>query len=164
MLSFAVRVWKILQIDEDEGRLFVLPSDDPLGALPGWDGELIGVSKSIAEEVGDLREQIANRIKSEGLDKTVEELSKELDVQLATVEVAAKEIDAQLSHGFPIPTKNLILFESYDRYIIIHTTYGSKVNTTLGCILDAILSEKRPDTRLVERCLPNSHRDATECQ
>ena len=136
------RVWKILQIDEDEGRLFVLPSDDPLGALPGWDGELIGVTKDIAEEVGDLRERIAERIKAKGLDKTIEELSTELRVPLATVAVAAKEVDAQLSHGFPIPTKDLILVESYERYIIIHTAYGSKVNTTLGCVLDAVLSEK----------------------
>jgi ATP-dependent Lhr-like helicase len=136
------KVWKILQIDEDEGRLFVLPSDDPLGALPGWDGELIGVSKSVANEVGDLREQIANRIRVKGLNGAVEEISAELDVPLATVAIVAKEINAQLSHGFPIPTKNLLLIESYERYIIIHTTYGSKVNTTLGCILDAILSEK----------------------
>ncbi|MCX6649556.1 MAG: DEAD/DEAH box helicase, partial [Candidatus Bathyarchaeota archaeon] len=136
------KVWKILQIDEDEGRLFVLPSDDPLGALPGWDGELIGVTKDIAEEVGDVRERIAERIKAKGLDKTVEELSDELSLPLATVAVAAKEVDTQLKSGFPIPTKNLILVEAYERYIVIHTAYGSRVNTTLGCVLDAVLSER----------------------
>ncbi len=136
------RVWKILQIDEDEGRLFVLQSEDPLGALPGWDGELIGVTRSIAEEVGDLRWKIAERIKEKGLERTVKEVSKELGVSEATVAVAAKEIESQLAQGFPVPTKDLILVESYDRYFVIHTVYGSKVNTTLGCILDAILSEK----------------------
>ncbi len=136
------KVWKILQIDEDEGRLFVLPSDDPLGALPGWDGELIGVAKNVAEEVGDVREMMGERIKVRGLDVTVEELSKELHLPLATVAVAAKEVDAQLKAGFPIPNKGLILVESYERYIIIHTAYGSKVNTTLGCVLDAMLSER----------------------
>ncbi|MGD0804777.1 MAG: DEAD/DEAH box helicase [Candidatus Bathyarchaeia archaeon] len=136
------RVWKILQIDEDEGRLFVLPSDDPLGALPGWDGELIGVTKDIAEEVGDLRERIAERIKVSGLDATVEELSKELRVPLATIAVAAKEVDDQLKHGFPIPTKEHIILEAYEHYIILHTAYGNKVNTTLGCVLDAALSER----------------------
>jgi ATP-dependent Lhr-like helicase len=136
------KVWKILQIDEDEGRLFVLPSDDPLGALPGWDGELIGVTKDIAEEVGDVREAMADRIKAKGLDEAVEDLSKELHLPLATVAVAAKEVDAQLKAGFPIPNKDLILVESYERYIIIHTAYGSKVNTTLGCVLDALLSER----------------------
>lgn len=136
------KVWKILQIDEDEGRLFVLPSDDPLGALPGWDGELIGVTKDIAEEVGDVRETFAARIKAKGLDATVEEVAKELHLPLATVAVVAKEVDAQLKAGFPIPNKDLILVESYERYIIIHTAYGSKVNTTLGCVLDAVLSER----------------------
>jgi len=136
------RVWKILQIDEDEGLIFVLPSDDPLGALPGWDGELIGVARSIAEEVGDLREKIALQLIDKGLDNTVKELSQELGVSENTVEVATKEIEAQISRGFPIPTKNLILVESYDRYVIIHTAWGSKVNTTLGCVLDATLSER----------------------
>ena len=136
------KVWKILQIDEDEGRLFVLPSDDPLGALPGWDGELIGVTKDIAEEVGDIREKIAERIKVKGLDVTVEELSRELKVPLATIGIAAKEVDDQQKHGFPIPTKEFILLEAYERYIIIHTAYGSKVNTTLSCVLDAALSER----------------------
>jgi ATP-dependent Lhr-like helicase len=136
------KVWKILQIDEDEGRLFVLPSDDPLGALPGWDGELIGVTKDIAEEVGDLRERIAERIKAKGLEATVEEVAEEMRLPKGTVAVAAKEVDAQLRSGFPIPTKDHILLESYDRYVIIHTAFGSKVNTTLGCILDALLSER----------------------
>ncbi len=136
------KVWKILQIDEDEGRLFVLPSDDPLGALPGWDGELIGVTKDIAEDVGGLREVIAERIKAKGLEATVGELSEELKLPQGTVAVAAKEVDAQLKSGFPIPTKDHILVEAYERYIIIHTAYGSKVNTTLGCVLDAVLSEK----------------------
>ena len=136
------KVWKILQIDEEEGRLFVLPSDDPLGALPGWDGELIGVTKDIAEEVGDIRENIAERIKAKGLDKTVEDFSKELKLPLATVAVVAKEVDAQLKSGFSIPTKDHILLEAYERYIIIHTVYGSKVNTTIACILDATLSER----------------------
>ena len=136
------KVWKILQIDENEGRLFVLPSDDPLGALPGWDGELIGVTKDIAEEVGDIREKIAEQIKAKGLDATVEELSKVLKVPISTIGIAAKEVDEQLKHGFPIPTKDLIILEAYERYIVIHTAYGSKVNTTLGCILDAALSDR----------------------
>jgi len=136
------KVWRILQIDEDEGRLYVMPSDDPLGALPGWDGELIGVTRSIAEEVGDLRERIAERIKEKGLEATVAELSKEMSVTEATVAVAAKETEDQLKAGFPIPTKDLVLIESYDRYVVVHTAYGSRVNTTLGCIFDATLSEK----------------------
>jgi Lhr-like helicase len=34
------RVWRILQIDEERGVIHALPSTDPLGAAPGWDGEL----------------------------------------------------------------------------------------------------------------------------
>ena len=52
------RVWRILQIDEERGVLHALPSTDPLGAAPGWDGELIPVSRELAEETGTLRETI----------------------------------------------------------------------------------------------------------
>ena len=51
-------------------------------------------------------------------------------------------MDAQLMSGFPIPAKDHILLEVYERYIVIHTAYGSKVNTTLACVLDATLSER----------------------
>jgi ATP-dependent Lhr-like helicase len=44
--------------------------------------------------------------------------------------------------GFPVPTRELILVEIYQKYIIIHSTHGEKVNRTLGAILDTALSRK----------------------
>ena len=136
------RVWRILQIDEDRGVLHVLPSDDPLGALPGWDGELIPVPKAIAEEVGDLREAIADEITRLGSkEKAVEALSKRLDADEAALNAAADEAEAHLKEGFPLPTKRLMLLEAYDRYLVVHSTFGERVNRTLGCIFDAVLSD-----------------------
>jgi len=136
------RVWRILQIDEERGVLHVMPSDDPLGALPGWDGELIPVPREIAEDVGDLRERIAGEMAWLGSkEKAIEALSPKLDAEEAAVKAAADEVEAHLSLGFPLPTRRRILLESYDRYLIVHSSFGERVNRTLGCVFDAILSE-----------------------
>jgi len=136
------RVWRILQIDEERGVLHVLPSEDPLGALPGWDGELIPVPRDVAQEVGDLRERIVEEIERSGSrEEAIEALSKKLDADEAAIKAAADETEAHTTAGFPIPTKDRILLEAYDKYLIVHCTYGERVNRTFGAIFDAILSD-----------------------
>jgi ATP-dependent Lhr-like helicase len=136
------QVWRILQIDEERGALYVLPSDDPLGALPGWDGELIPIPKEVAEEVGDLREKISAEMERLGSkEKAVEELSVRLEADKAALNAAADEVESHLEKGFPLPTKHRILLEAYDKYLITHSSFGERVNRTLGAIFDAILSD-----------------------
>jgi len=136
------RVWRIIQIDEERGALHVLPSEDPLGALPGWDGELIPVPRDVAQEVGDLREEIAVEMDRAGSkEEAVNTLASRLEADPSTVKAAAAEIEAHLKAGFPIPTKNRILLEAHDKYLVIHSGYGERVNRTLGAIFDALLSD-----------------------
>jgi len=136
------RVWRILQIDEERGVLHVLPSDDPLGALPGWDGELIPVPRDLAEDVGELRKRVASEMDRLGSrEAAVEALSRELGADEAAVGAAADEIVAHREAGFPLPTRSRILLEAYERYLIIHATFGERVNRTLGAVLDATLSD-----------------------
>ncbi|MBN1682769.1 DEAD/DEAH box helicase [Candidatus Bathyarchaeota archaeon] len=134
------KVWKILQIDEENGRLFVLPSDDPLGALPGWDGELIGVPKELTEKVSEIRFEISNEFKKNGL-KAIESISERYNLNPALIRIIYAENQALEENGLPLPTKNQIVIEAYDKWIIIHSGSGNRVNTTLGCIFDSILSE-----------------------
>jgi len=136
------RVWRILQIDEERGVLHVLPSQDPLGALPGWDGELIPVPKEVAGDVGDLRQRIAEEIESRGSkEEAIEALTKELKADKAALKSAVNEVGAQMKAGFAIPTRKRILLEAYDKYLVIHSSYGERVNKTLGAIVDAVLSD-----------------------
>jgi len=136
------RVWRILQIDEERGVLHVIPSEDPLGALPGWDGELIPVPRDVAQEVGDLRERIAGEMERLGSkDEALEHLSEELGSDIAALKAAADEVEAQREAGFPLPTKRRILLEAYDKYLVVHSGFGERVNRTLGAMLDALLSD-----------------------
>jgi ATP-dependent Lhr-like helicase len=137
------RVWRILQIDEERGALHVIPSQDPLGALPGWDGELIPVPRTVAEGVADLRDKIAENILNvDSKEDAISELSKLYVTDEAAIKSIANEIEAHQKAGFPIPTKKLILLEAYEKYLVIHCTYGERVNRTLGAIIDAVLSDE----------------------
>ena len=137
------RVWRIIQIDDERGVLHVLPSDDPIGAVPGWDGELIPVPRDVAQEVGDLREEIFKEIERLGSrEEAVRALSDRLGADEAAVKAAAKEAEDHVKAGFPLPTRRRILLEAYEKYLVVHSTFGERVNRTFGAIFDAILSDQ----------------------
>ncbi len=132
------RVWRILQIDEQRGVIHALPSTDPLGAAPGWDGELIPVTREVAEEAGTLRETIHDASEKQELDK----LTGSLEVDIGSLKEIADESKAHLKSGLPLPSPSNLILEVWDQYIIIHSTRGENFNRTLGAILDAALSEQ----------------------
>ncbi|NIQ08110.1 MAG: hypothetical protein GWO20_21065, partial [Candidatus Korarchaeota archaeon] len=55
---------------------------------------------------------------------------------------AVQEIEEYVKQGLPLPTHDHILIEVFDRYIIVHCCFGEMVNRTLGCVFDAILSDR----------------------
>jgi ATP-dependent Lhr-like helicase len=136
------RVWKILQIDDERGVLHVVPSEDPLAAHPGWDGELIPVPAEMAQRVGAVRGQIVQEIENQGgKEKAVEVLAERFNSDVSAVKAAADEVEAQREAGYPVPTDRNILLEAYDRYLIVHSSLGEKGNRTLGAVLDTVLSD-----------------------
>ncbi|HZF21179.1 MAG TPA: DEAD/DEAH box helicase, partial [Dongiaceae bacterium] len=58
-LNFIVkgRVWQMKQITDD-GKVYVLPINDPTAAIPGWDGQILPVPGELAIRVGEYRKQI----------------------------------------------------------------------------------------------------------
>src|SRR6059036_3465140 len=58
-LNFIVkgRVWQMKQI-ADDGKVYVLPVNDPTAAIPGWDGQILPVPGALAIRVGEYRKQI----------------------------------------------------------------------------------------------------------
>ncbi|MFH0849457.1 MAG: DEAD/DEAH box helicase [Candidatus Bathyarchaeota archaeon] len=132
------RVWRILQIDEERGVLHALPSTDPLGALPGWDGELIPVTREVAEEGGRLRGRVSEAVKGEALP----EMAKAMDADESSLREIADESLAHLKSGVSLPSPDNLVLEAYDRYLVIHSTRGENLNRTLGAVLDAALSQR----------------------
>ena len=144
-LNIIVRgnVWRIVQIEEETGTVYVVPSEDPLAAVPGWDGEMLPVPVELAQETGKLRGMIAEELRKTGnAEATAEKLAKKMSTDKTALLTTVQEIDAHLKQGAPLPTDKHVVVEGFDKYLIVHASFGETVNRTLGCIFDALLSDK----------------------
>ena len=144
-LNFIMRgkVWRIIQIEEETGAVHVVPAEDPLAAIPGWDGEILPVPFDLAQQTGMEREKIGLLLKQGKTPaQAAESLSAELRTDKTTLLEAAQEIEAQNKEGAPLPTHNRILLEAFDRYLVVHACFGEVVNRTLAGVFDSVLSER----------------------
>jgi len=136
------KVWRIVQIEDETGTVHVVPAEDPFAALPGWDGEILPVPFTLAQEVGKLREEIAQELKKEkNPNKMAEKLAIKISTDKSTLLEPTKEIHEQMKEGAPVPTHNHIFIEAFDKYVVVHACYGEVVNRTIGAIFDAVLSD-----------------------
>jgi ATP-dependent Lhr-like helicase len=145
-LNFICRgkVWRIVQIEDETGTVYVVPSEDPMAAIPGWDGELLPVPFTLAQQVGKLRKEIAKKLaREENPGAVAEKLAKKFSTTKSTLLETVKEIHEHQKKGAPLPTDDQIFIEAFDKYIIIHACFGEVVNRSLGCIFDSVLSDKQ---------------------
>jgi len=136
------RVWEIMKISED-GRVYVLPIEDPTAAIPGWDGEILPVPFEIAQEVGELRRQIADALTTQDPESVIDQLAEKYEIERYGARRAVEELNELVREGISVPDNNRILVEFFDRYMIVHACFGEAVNRTLSYIFESILSEKR---------------------
>jgi len=138
------KVWRIVQIEEATGTVYVVPSEDPMASVPGWDGEMLPVPYELAQQTGQTRERIAAVLMEArgNVEGATEVLAKTLDADKASVTQIVSEVHEHIQSGAPLPTQNHIVIEVYDRYIIVHACFGELVNKALGGIFDSALSER----------------------
>jgi ATP-dependent Lhr-like helicase len=139
-LNFIVkgRVWQMKQITDD-GKVYVLPINDPTAAIPGWDGQILPVPGELAVRVGEYRKQI-NRLldEHETSAPVVEKFSRIWPADPYGIRRVVEEIEAHRATGAPVPTNDLFLIEGFDRYIIIHIHLGDRLNFTLGEVIEEL--------------------------
>jgi ATP-dependent Lhr-like helicase len=133
------RVWKIRKIENR--KVYTTPVEDPTGAIPGWDGEMLPITEEIARGVGRLRRKVSEEKRS-GRENQLQRLSSELRVEKHGIKTVLAEIERQLTVGVPIPDDNTILVESYNQFIIIHICGGERINRTLSYIFDHLFSQR----------------------
>jgi ATP-dependent Lhr-like helicase len=144
-LHFIMRgkVWRIVQIEEETGTVYVVPAEDPFAAIPGWDGEMLPVPFDLAQQMGAEREEIGNLLQQgKTPEQTAEQLAAKLKIDQTTLLETVREIDEHLKENAPLPTQNRIVLEAFDRYLVVHACFGELVNKTLAGIFDATLSER----------------------
>ncbi len=140
-LNFICRglVWRILQIAA-EGVIYVTPVDDPLAAVPGWDGEILPTPFTVATAVGAFRRRIAALLSNNTVATVVETLVQDYPVERHAVRKAVEEIQDHLAAGVPIPSDTCLLVEGYGPYVVVHGCFGEAVNRALGYVLDEAFS------------------------
>src|SRR5438067_7301357 len=139
-LNFIVkgRVWQMKQITDD-GKVYVLPINDPTAAIPGWDGQILPVPGELAVRVGEYRKQIDTLLDEHKTRAPVaEKFSRTWPADPYGVRKVVEEIDTHRATGAPVPTNDRILIEGFDRYIIIHTHFGDVLNFTLGEVIEEL--------------------------
>ncbi len=137
------RVWRIVQIEEETSRVYVVPSEDPLAAIPGWDGEMIPLPFDLAQQTGRMRERLGEELKKSGkAEVAAEKVGQEFSTSGQDLVEAAKEVAEHVTQGAPLPTDKLILVEAFDKYLVVHASFGEIVNRTLGGIFDSLLSDR----------------------
>jgi ATP-dependent Lhr-like helicase len=137
------KVWRIVQIEEETGRVHVVPSEDPLAAIPGWDGEMIPVPFDLAQQTGRMRERLKESLKESGsVEAAAEKAGKEFATGRGDLFEAAKEVEEHVKQGAPLPTDRQIVVEAFDKYLVVHACFGEIVNRTLGGVFDTLLSDR----------------------
>ena len=133
------KIWQIEKIADDR-KIYVTPVEDPLAAVPGWDGEMLPIPFELASRTGRLRREIA-----EGLDGGKEKLEKALrsiPSDSAAKALVVDEIEEQKKMGAPVPSDGLILFEGFGKYLIVHLCFGEAVNRTFAYAFEEIMSRR----------------------
>jgi ATP-dependent Lhr-like helicase len=131
--------WRIISVEED--RILVEPSSDIEAAIPGWEGELIPVPYEVAQEVGRLRQLIAEKLETMGGREIAYELQQLYPIDENCAEEMIKLIKKQKKFGV-VPDDKTILVEDFENLVVLHTCFGTKVNETLGRFITTLLTAR----------------------
>jgi ATP-dependent Lhr-like helicase len=133
------KVWQVEQVADDR-KIYVTPVEDPLAAIPGWDGEMLPIPYELAVETGRLRREIAAAL-DEG-EAAVAEVSKVIPGDAAARALVLDEISEHKKMGAPVPSDRVVLFEGFGKYLIVHLCFGESVNRTFAYVFEEVLSRK----------------------
>lgn len=125
--------WRILMIDDKKLQVHVEPLSGAPINIPHWIGEMIPVDYETAKIVGCIRKKIANPAK---------------DIYLSFHQLCDKSFLPNISkkiNALPIvPDSFHIVVESVptENFLVLHSTFGSKINNTLASLFSTFISAK----------------------
>ncbi|MEM3615305.1 MAG: DEAD/DEAH box helicase [Candidatus Methanomethylicia archaeon] len=126
----AGKTWNIVNVDEDELKVYVEYLGEEMAAIPAWIGELIPVKMVTAMEAANLREEILRgNVKG-------------YPVQNSVIEYVRGELEKHRRLGIPIPNGRRLIVEGMGKIIIIHTPLGTNGNRALSAIISLKIIEK----------------------
>ncbi len=131
------KVWQIESMQAE--NVYVTPVVDPSASIPGWDGELLPIPQNVTESVARERGLIESKL-IRGKDALIEETKAwNADRNVCSAVITEHELQ---NRNCGVPTDKRIILEKFDRYMIIHTSKGDRINLTLGELFEEILLRK----------------------
>jgi len=130
--------WRVIAVDEQKLSVDVEPVAPSLSAIPSWEGEIIPVDYSVANQVGVIRKKIVDEAESEtDTSKSAQQLS-------INPEALQKLTETLRSHvnDYALPTGSMILIEKFENCVVIHGCFGNLVNATLATALASLLAAR----------------------
>ncbi len=135
-------MWRIVEVDEEDGAVNATPVEDPGGEIPSWVGEEIPVPYAVAQHVGRLRSRAAEQFEDGAdLDTVAEEFARRLPGDAQTLQTAFEPVAEQVRQGHPVPTDQRFLVEGERGGAVLNAPLGHQVNETLGRLLSALLGQ-----------------------
>jgi len=135
------KVWQIEQISDD-AKVYVTPVEDPTAAVPGWDGEMLPIPFELAQRVGNLRAEVSTKLESSSAADVTTQVARSWPTERFAVRKVVDEIQGHMETGAALPTDQRVLLEAFDRFLIIHASFGETVNNTLGEVYEELLSRE----------------------
>lgn len=134
------RAWNIAQTSGQ--KVIVVPSEDLEGAVPSWVGDEIPVPFEVAQEVGQIRHEFEQRVRSgEPFEAIADDIASRYEVETATIKRAFKELLEHVKRSIPIPHNNRVLLETDGEFTVLHIHGGLKINRTISRVLSFHLSQ-----------------------
>ena len=136
-------MWRIVEVDDDDGDVQVAPIEDPAGEVPSWTGSEIPVPPGVAGEVGEMRAVAGPQFeRGAPRDAVATEFATRYPVDEATVASALDQLERQVDAGAPMPTGDRLVIEQHGRTVVVNACLGHKANATLGRVLSSMLGQR----------------------
>ena len=135
----AGRIWRVVDIDPEKGRIQVQLQGETDAHVPSWEGELIPVDYKVAREVCGIIQlfiedsETAMEVLEKRYGRALTESSRRKMREFAGF--LSKDAGRLYSLAATTP-----LVELMDDGVVLHTCLGSKGNYTLGVLVSSILS------------------------
>ena len=135
----AGKIWRVLDIDTEKGRIYVMLHGVSDARIPSWEGELIPVDYKVSREVCGILQLILYD-KEYGLKLINERYGDFLtesarDKLYSLIEELHSNSGGLSDLGYYRPTLEII-----DGGVLLYTCLGSKGNYTLGLLISSIIS------------------------
>ncbi len=135
-------IWRMQNIDAS--KITVAPAPGQPARMPFWRGEGIGRSRELGTAVGNFRLEMQQRLDSPGL---LSWLQQEYPIDQRSAWNIQEYFRRQRDITGTIPNNKLILIEGFrdeigDPRIVVHSSFGRRVNGLLGLVLSRRLQDR----------------------